>query len=86
MIENFIYLYVQKIAQEPEKIRVEVVSQEDDFSEIFIYASSCDAGRLIGKDGKMIGAIKTLLSACKAKNGKSYKVIVQPIENDYRKF
>lgn len=51
---------------------------EMNFYEIEILASLQDAGRLIGKDGKMIGAIKTFISGVKAKNGNSYRIIVKP--------
>jgi predicted RNA-binding protein YlqC (UPF0109 family) len=33
--------------------------------------------KLIGKDGKMINSLKTLISGCKAKDGKSYRVTVK---------
>ena len=36
-----------------------------------------DTGKLIGKDGKMINSLKTLISGCKAKDGKSYRVTVK---------
>ncbi|MGZ8546855.1 MAG: KH domain-containing protein, partial [Sulfuricurvum sp.] len=31
------------------------------------------------KEGKMIGAIKTVISGCKAKDGKSYRINVEPL-------
>jgi predicted RNA-binding protein YlqC (UPF0109 family) len=52
----------------------------ENYSEITIYANKADAGKIIGKEGKMIGAIKTVISGCKAKDGVSYKVNVKPKE------
>jgi predicted RNA-binding protein YlqC (UPF0109 family) len=81
MVEKFICEYAKLIAQEPEKVSVVKEDINDTYSEIIIYASGLDAGKLIGKDGKMIGAIKTMITGCKAKDGISYKVQVSNIDN-----
>ncbi|WP_299546395.1 KH domain-containing protein [uncultured Helicobacter sp.] len=78
MVENFIESYVKKIVAEPEKIRVIKREVDTNFYEIEILSSLQDAGRLIGKDGKMISAIKTFISGVKAKDGSSYRVVVKP--------
>lgn len=80
MVDNFIKLYLQKIALHPEYISVvrDIVS-DDNICNIIIYASDIDVGRIIGKNGKMISSIKTLISACKAKDGMSYKIVVESI-------
>jgi len=80
MIEKFVESYAKLIATVPEDIRVERIDKDDTFAEIIIYANRADAGKLIGKDGKMIGAIKTIISGCKAKDGVSYKVNVKAVE------
>lgn len=77
MIEDFIALYVKKLVSEPEKIQVNKKELDTNFYEIEIVSSAQDVGRLIGKDGKMIGAIKTIISGSKAKDGNSYRVIVK---------
>jgi len=45
-------------------------------TQITLYANKADIGKLIGKEGKMIGAIKTVISGCKAKDSKSYRINV----------
>ena len=77
MIEGFIEEYVKLISSEPNKIKVVRKDINSTYSEIIIYASSADAGKLIGKGGNMIGSIKTLISGCKAKDGISYKIVVE---------
>lgn len=79
MIEKFILAYVQKIVLEPDRVEIIKRDIEDNFYEIEILASGADAGRLIGKDGKMIGAIKTFISGLKAKDGSSYRIVVKPV-------
>lgn len=78
MIERFVHEFVKLIVNEPDKVKVEKREIEPNLAEIIIYASSTDAGKIIGKDGKMISSIKTLISGCKAKDGYSYKIMVKP--------
>ncbi len=78
MVDDFVAEFAQLIASHPEDIRVETLDQGD-FMEIVLYANQQDVGKLIGKEGKMIGAIKTVISGCKAKDGKSYRINVEPV-------
>lgn len=78
MVKDFIQSYAQKIALKPEQIEVsESIDEEQMIRNIIIYADNADVGRLIGKNGKMISSIKTLVSACKAKDGISCKIVVK---------
>lgn len=78
MVADFVAQYSRMIVSYPEDIRVESYEGED-VTEIVLYANQVDVGKLIGKEGKMIGAIKTVISGCKAKNGKSYRINVEPL-------
>lgn len=77
MIEKFVEKYAKLIASKPEDIEVIRKDVNESYSEITILTSKADAGKLIGKDGKMVAAIKTLISGCKAKDKISYKVDVK---------
>jgi predicted RNA-binding protein YlqC (UPF0109 family) len=76
MIANFVADFAKMIATYPDDVRVDV-NDGDELVEIVLYANQSDIGKLIGKDGKMIGAIKTVISGCKAKDGKSYRINVE---------
>ncbi len=78
MITDFVAEFAKLIAGYPDDIRVES-SEAGEVVEILLYANQEDVGRLIGKQGKMIGAIKTVISGCKAKDSKSYKINVEAI-------
>ncbi len=78
MITDFVAEFARLIATYPNEIKVES-KESDDLVEIVLYANQVDVGKLIGKEGKMIGAIKTVISGCKAKDGKSYRINVEPI-------
>jgi predicted RNA-binding protein YlqC (UPF0109 family) len=78
MIADFVAEFAKLIASNPEDIRVEV-KEGDEITEIVLFANQADIGKLIGKEGKMIGAIKTVISGCKAKDGVSYRINVEAI-------
>ena len=78
MIADFVAQFARLITSHPDDIRVEV-KEGDEITEIILYANQADIGKLIGKEGKMIGAIKTVISGCKAKNGVSYRINVEAI-------
>jgi predicted RNA-binding protein YlqC (UPF0109 family) len=78
MIAEFVASFAKLIASNPEDIRVEV-KEGDEVTEILLFANQADIGKLIGKEGKMIGAIKTVISGCKAKDGVSYRINVEAV-------
>ena len=76
MIVDFIKDYAKLIVSNPSDIRVELSEIDPTFKEIIIYAANEDLGKLIGKSGNMINALKTMVNGCKAKDGISYKIQV----------
>jgi len=76
MINDFVSTYAKMIVSHPEEIEVSSEQIDESFYEITITANNSDIGKLIGKNGNMINAIKTILNGCKAKDGVSYKVQV----------
>ncbi len=78
MIADFVAQFARLIASNPEDVSVNV-KEGDEITEIILYANQNDIGKLIGKSGKMIGAIKTVISGCKAKDGVSYRINVEAV-------
>ncbi len=77
MVTDFLLSYTKLLVSHPEDISVTITEMDENFDEIIILANSEDVGKLIGKEGKMINAIKTVISGCKARGGKSYRVNVK---------
>jgi len=77
MIEKFLEEFAKLVVDNPELVSVEKNDIDETFCEVIITADKADTGKLIGKDGKMINSLKTLISGCKAKDGKSYRVTVK---------
>jgi len=78
MVADFVAEFAKLIASKPEEVKVEV-KEGNEMTEITLFANQADIGKLIGKEGKMIGAIKTVISGCKAKDGMSYRINVEAI-------
>lgn len=76
MITQFMENYAKLIVGVPEDVTVTKEMIEDNFAEITITVNSLDIGKLIGKNGNMINALKTIANGCKAKDGTSYKIQV----------
>ena len=80
MVEKFIEEYAKLIASEPENVSVSRVNLGENFDEIIVRTSKNDTGKLIGKDGKMINALKTLITGYKAKEPTSYRITVKALD------
>lgn len=80
MVKEFLNSYAKLLVENSEDISIEIDESNEDFDEITIFANGEDIGKLIGKQGRMINSIKTVISGCKAKGGKSYRINVKPVE------
>lgn len=76
MILNFIENYAKLIVSTPEDVSVSQELIGENFAQITIVVNNADIGKLIGKNGNMINALKTMANGCKAKDGVSYKIQV----------
>ena len=80
MVETFIKTYADLIVSNPDKLHVSLGETNELGTEIIVKADTSDIGKLIGKNGNMINALKTIINGCKAKNGMSYRIQVLPID------
>lgn len=76
MITKFIENYAKLIVSVPEDVKVTKELVDESFAQITVEVNSVDIGKLIGKNGNMINALKTMANGCKAKDGISYKIQV----------
>jgi len=76
MVVDFVVEFAKLLSFEPDLIKHEIVSHND-FDEIIIYAKKADVGRIIGKKGEMVKAIKTVIDGCRVKEEKKYKITVK---------
>ena len=72
---EFSELIVKKLVKDPDLVKVQEFSNDDDDITIEIIVSEADMGRVIGRGGKIATSIKTLIQA-KAYNDGNKKVKV----------
>ncbi|WP_457595907.1 KH domain-containing protein [Hydrogenimonas sp.] len=77
MVEDFVREFAKLLVSHPDMVEVKRHNLAEKFDEIVIYAHKEDAGKLIGREGRTINALKTLIGGCKAKDGVSYRVNVR---------
>ena len=79
MVRDFVLAYAGLIVKYPEKLRIELRNLDNGYDELTLYADSQDVGKLIGKEGRMINAVKTVISGCKAKGGVNYRINIKAV-------
>ncbi len=77
---NFVKEYVKLIVHNPDVVEVYEKDIDDFNKEIEIYLDYADIGKAIGKQGNMLKALSTFLSASKAKERPNYKLAVKNID------
>jgi len=77
-MKEFIEYIVKQLVDKPEKVIVEETAPNEKTVELKVKVDSSDIGKVIGKQGKNINAIRTLLTAVGAKN--HYRAILQVVE------
>ncbi|CAK00056.1 KH domain-containing protein [Helicobacter acinonychis] len=75
-VATFLEKYLKKVVSFPKFLRVDHALLEDNVKQITIYTHPIDMGHVIGKEGKMVSAIKAFVSGVKAKDGFSYRIVV----------
>lgn len=75
-VQNFLEVYVKKIVKYPDSVCVDVSQGKRSDYLFLIQVAEEDVGKVIGKDGKMVSALKNVISACKAKDNVSYELVV----------
>jgi predicted RNA-binding protein YlqC (UPF0109 family) len=68
MIKELIEHMVKTIVSQPDKVQV-VVSKEQDTAHVTISVASQDRGRLIGREGKTIRALRLCVDALTPRDG-----------------
>lgn len=69
MLEDFVKFIAQHLVERPEDVRLEAMTEED--RDLYLLSVSAeDLGRVIGKDGRNVKAMRTLLTAASARKGR----------------
>ena len=66
-MKEFVEQMVKRVVDNPEKVRVEQSSPNENTIELVVEVDKDDIGKVIGKKGKNINAMRTLVTAIGAK-------------------
>ncbi len=76
MVELLLYL-AKALVNKPEEVRVKEIKREKNIT-LELVVNSNDFGRIIGKEGRTIKAIRNIINAASVKQGK--KVTIELVE------
>ncbi len=69
-MKEFIEFIAKHLVDNPDSVQIEETVQEDKKIVLSLKVKPDDVGKVIGKQGKTAQAMRTLLTAISAKNGK----------------
>jgi predicted RNA-binding protein YlqC (UPF0109 family) len=77
-MKEFVEFIVKQLVDKPDKVSVELSIPNENTFEIKIKVDQSDIGKVVGKKGKNIDALRTLLTAVAAKE--RHRVTLQVLE------
>jgi hypothetical protein len=77
-MKEFVEFIVKQMVDKPDKVSVELSIPNENTFEIKIKVDQSDIGKVVGKKGKNIDALRTLLTAVAAKE--RHRVTLQVLE------
>ena len=69
-MKEFIEFTIKRLVDKPDKVFVEEAPTDDHTVEFRVEVDADDVGKVIGKKGKNVNAMRTILAALGAKDGK----------------
>ena len=74
-IEALIRSIVEPLVENPEEFTIEIVDTED-FTEYHLLLHPDDIGRAIGKKGRVVRAIRTIVYSVRIRNQKRARIVI----------
>lgn len=82
-MKQVIELIVKSLVEKPEAVELKETQDGDNIT-IIVNVADGDMGRVIGKGGATVTAIRTLLKNCNSKDGKRYFIQIGDQPRDAR--
>jgi predicted RNA-binding protein YlqC (UPF0109 family) len=77
-MKAFLEFMVKHLVDKPDKIKIQESTPRENTIELILEVDKNDIGKVIGKAGRNVNAIRTLLTAAGAKN--KHRVTLQVLE------
>ncbi len=82
-MQDILQFILKNITTVPEDIKIDVQQEEGDTTNYLVTVNPADVGRIIGKEGKIIKAIRTIMRVIAIQRGVHIRISVVS-ENDGR--
>ena len=73
-MKEFVEYLVKRLVKYPDEVSVYVRPDGGDGETIYVKVAESDVGKVIGRQGKIIMSMRTLVKAAATKQGKKYSV------------
>ncbi|CDE71483.1 MAG: KH domain-containing protein [Christensenellales bacterium] len=73
-MKEFVEYLVKRLVKYPDEVSVDVRPDGEDGETIYVKVAESDVGKVIGRQGKIIMSMRTLVKAAATKQGKKYSV------------
>ena len=73
-MKEFVEYLVKRLVKYPDEVSVDVRPDGEDGETIYVKVAESDVGKVIGRQGKIIMSMPTLVKAAATKQGKKYSV------------
>jgi predicted RNA-binding protein YlqC (UPF0109 family) len=77
-VEELLEYLARSLVDEPQAVVVESFEEDDGTIVLELRVSDDDYGRVIGRNGRTIGALRTLMKACSVREGQ--RVLVDVVD------
>ncbi len=79
-MEDLLAYLARALVDEPDEVHVESFEEEDGTLELQLEVADEDTGKVIGRGGRTIAALRTVVKAASAREGR--RVLVDVIDTD----
>jgi predicted RNA-binding protein YlqC (UPF0109 family) len=69
MTEELLAYLARTLVDEPDAVAVESFEEEDGTTVLELHVAEDDLGKVIGRRGRTVGALRTVMRACATKRG-----------------
>lgn len=73
-MKEFVEYLVKRLVKYPDEVSVDVRPDGEDGETIYVKVAESNVGKVIGRQGKIIMSMRTLVKAAATKQGKKYSV------------
>ena len=73
-MEELVRYLLNHLVENPDQVDVSSKDESDKVTVITVKVAKDDIGRVIGRNGKVAGSIRTIVKSASAKTGKRYSV------------